>query len=331
MIELPAEVQNKLLALGDVGARWTAGLGDLVSVIEREWGVQLGATLHGGSEAYVGQAAYVGQSANVGHAADVAQAVVKAGRACVVKLLLPSQSGIEREIQALRIAGGRGYVTLLRYDMARRAMLLEQLGTPLSALGLPSRTQMKIICATLQRSWVQVPEGAVDGDALMTGAAKGTYLRDFIIATWESSGRPCSARAIEQAREFAQARIAAFDPMTSVLVHGDAHSSNTLQVIGAASGDIDAFKLIDPDGLLAEPAYDLAIPMREWSEELLAGDALQLGRERCAYLSWLTDVDAVAIWQWGFLERMSTGLYLLQLGYRDAGLDMLRVAELWAA
>jgi hypothetical protein len=42
---------------------------------------------------------------------------------------------------------------------------------------------------------------------------------------------------------------------------------------------------VDPDGLLAEPAYDLATPMREWNRELLDGDAARLGCERCAHLS----------------------------------------------
>jgi hypothetical protein len=42
---------------------------------------------------------------------------------------------------------------------------------------------------------------------------------------------------------------------------------------------------VDPDGLLAEPAYDLAIPKREWNRELLDGDAARLGCERCAHLS----------------------------------------------
>ena len=66
---------------------------------------------------------------------------------------------------------------------------------------------------------------------------------------------------------------------------------------------------MDPDGLVAEPAYDLAIPMIEWSRELLDGDATRLGRERC-----LTGVDARGIWEWGFVERVSTGLLAIQVG-----------------
>jgi streptomycin 6-kinase len=95
-------------------------------------------------------------------------------------------------------------------------------------------------------------------------------------------------------------------------------------------GGARRFKLVDPDGLYGDRAYDLAIPMRGWSGELLAGDALELGRRRCAYLQELTGADADAIWQWGFIERVSTGLALMVHGGREEGLEMLAVAERWS-
>jgi streptomycin 6-kinase len=164
----------------------------------------------------------------------------------------------------------------------------------------------------------------VDADPrLLSGADKAQRLAAFIAATWEEVDRPCSERVVAQALSYADARGAAFDPKSSVLVHGDAQSSNTLS---AGTG----FKFVDPDGLFAERAYDLAIPMREWSRELLDGDALRLGRERCAYLSRLTGVAGQAIWEWGFVERVSTGLFAIQVGAGDMGRAMLQVSEEWA-
>jgi len=123
----------------------------------------------------------------------------------------------------------------------------------------------------------------------------------------------------------AERRAAAFDPDVRVLVHGDAHDHNTLQVPGTA-----AFKFVDPDGLNAEPACDLAVPMREWSAELLAGDPLELGLVPCVRLSELTGVEAQAIWEWGAMERLSTGLLATKLGYQPMGREMLAVADAWA-
>lgn len=53
-------------------------------------------------------------------------------------------------------------------------------------------------------------------------------------------------------------------------------------------------------------ANDLAIPMRDWSDELLAGNLLCLGRERYAYLSAPTRMHPLAIWQWELLSRFPT-------------------------
>ena len=90
------------------------------------------------------------------------------------------------------------------------------------------------------------------------------------------------------------------------------------------------FKFIDPDGLFIEPAYDLAIPMRGWSAPLLAGDAWTLGMERARLLSSLTGVPAGPIWEWGFIERVSTGLLLMQLGQGASATECLAVAEAMA-
>jgi streptomycin 6-kinase len=157
----------------------------------------------------------------------------------------------------------------------------------------------------------------------MSGAAKARWLAGFIGDTWRELDRPCSERVVERALGFAAAREAAFDPATAVLVHGDAHSGNLLQ----SPADPATFKLIDPDGLFAEPACDLAIPMRGWNTPLLAGDTRTLARARCAYLGDLTGVDRRAIWEWGFVERVSTGLLLTRIGAEPAGRQTLEVAE----
>ncbi|MEZ4866762.1 MAG: aminoglycoside phosphotransferase family protein [Caldilineaceae bacterium] len=149
----------------------------------------------------------------------------------------------------------------------------------------------------------------------------------MIESTWHSTGQPCAKQTKDLALAFAAERADAFNPAQCVLVHGDAHADNTLQRLD----QVGHYKLIDPDGLFAEPAFDLAIPMRDWNEELLAGDAVQLGQSRCHTLAALTSLDARAIWQWGFMERVSTGLYMLQLGMKQAGQATLAVADRWSA
>src|SRR4029079_19431735 len=123
--------------------------------------------------------------------------------------------------------------------------------------------------------------------------------------------RPCSPAAIEHALACAARREAAFSPDRAVLVHGDVHQWNALE---SASG---VFKLVDPDGLWCEPEYDLGVIMREDPSEL--GDPM----ERAESLASRTGLDAVAIHEWGVVERVSTGLLCERIGLQPVGREML--------
>ena len=106
-----------------------------------------------------------------------------------------------------------------------------------------------------------------------------------------------------------------------MLVHGDAHGWNTL-----VAGD-GQFKFVDPEGLRSDREYDLAIPMREYNEPLLEGDTKRLVRERAEMLATACDADAQAVWEWGFIERVSTGLANLKEFTGGEGHAFLEVAK----
>ncbi|HET7367683.1 MAG TPA: hypothetical protein VFI83_04900, partial [Gaiella sp.] len=97
------------------------------------------------------------------------------------------------------------------------------------------------------------------------------------------------------------------------LVHGDVHQWNALEAA-------DGFKLVDPDGLLAEAEYDLGIIMRE---DPLDGDL----HDRAGWLAARTGLDAAAIWEWGIVERVSTGLLGTRVGLQPIARQMLAVAD----
>ena len=100
-----------------------------------------------------------------------------------------------------------------------------------------------------------------------------------------------------------------------MLVHGDVHQLNTLQNDGG-------FRLIDPDGLLAEAEYDLGVLMRGDPVELPGGDP---GRAR--WLAARTGPDLAAIWDWGVAERLSAGLLCTRIYLQPLGRDTLAAAE----
>jgi streptomycin 6-kinase len=308
-VEVPNAVRRKALALGEEGRRWLDDLGAIVAGLEAEWRVQVGPAIDGGSAAFV------------------ANAVADDGTAAVLKVAMPDglvgNSPFEEELETLRLGAGRGYVEVFRADTSRRAMLQERLGQPLDSLGLPVESQIDIIVATVRRGWHRLPDDAT----LRTGADQARFLREFINARSRDLDLPCSPRTLQRAEEYTVTREAAFDPRRSVLIHGDAHPANVLEA-GGRDASSHTFKLIDPDGMRSEPAHDLAIPLRDWTSELLAGSAVDLGLEWCAQLATRSGASAQAIWEWAFVERVSTGLFLMQLG-DPSGARFLRVADCW--
>ena len=66
--------------------------------------------------------------------------------------------------------------------------------------------------------------------------------------------------------------------------------------------------------------------MREYNEPLLVGDTSRLVRERAEQLAAWCDADPEAVWQWGFIERVSTGLLNLRDFDNDGGAAFLEVA-----
>ena len=292
MIEVPALVRSKALTVG--ATRWLDDLPALVASIEAEWSLTVGCPYNTGTEALV------------------VEATLDDGAPAVLKLLIPRERDAARhEIGVLRLAGGEGCVRLLRHDAERGVLLLERLGRPLFELGLPLGRRLEILCATAMRVWRPAPDCGFP-----TGAQKGRWLIEFITAAWEQLDRPCSEHAVEHALACAAHRIGAHDDERSVLVHGDVHQWNALQAE-------EGFKLVDPDGLLAQAEYDMGILMREDPVELLEGDP----HERARWLAARTGLDATAIWEWGVVERVATGLVCTTIDLQPVGRQMLSAAD----
>lgn len=298
MIELPDVVRNRALAAG--AHRWLTQLDDLVGSLAADWGLTLGDTFHEGTEAFV------------------AAVTRHDGSPAVLKLLVPRENGgvDDHEAMVLRLADGDGCPVLFADDPARGALLMERLGPSMFSLGVPYDERLPILCDVARRIWRPLTD-----EALPNGAEKAAYLADCIVSLWSELDRPCSDRTVEHALECVRRREMAHDDERAVLVHGDVHQWNALRFDGVGH---DSFKLVDPDGLRAEPEYDLGVILREDPLELMsAADPFATARwmaSRCG-------LDATAIWEWGVAERVSTGLLATKIGLQPAGRHMLDTAE----
>jgi streptomycin 6-kinase len=295
-LKVPDPVRRKAQIAG--AQEWLDHLSGLVASLEREWDITVGHAFPDSTEAYVAQAT----------AAD--------GQRAVLKLIVPrDRDPAGHEITALRLADGEGCVRLLRADSDRGALLVERLGRSLYEFGLSTRRRQEILCDVAARVWRPAPDCG-----LPTGADKGRWLVEFITEMWESLSRPCSERAVDHALSCARRRIALHDDERARLVHGDVHQWNALE-------SADGFALVDPDGLLADREYDLGILMREDPVELLRGDP----HDRASWLAARTRLDPAAIWQWGVVERVSTGLLATSIDVQPLGAQMLHAADSIAA
>ncbi len=298
-----------MAALGLTGQRWLAGLPKLVASLEADWAVTCGTVLAGGNAAYV------------------AEAVTADGQRAVLKIALPPGidgfAPFEQELHALQDAGGDPYARLICHDEQRRSMLLERLGRPLASLGWPADRQIAAITATVARGWRPARPGR-----LPTGAAKAEWLAGCITRAWRDLGKPCTERAARRAIGYAAERASRADPSHAVLVHGDAHPANVLAVPdGSDHSTHPAFRLIDPEGLASEPAHDLGVVLRGWNQDLLTAHPAAVAFARCETAGRRTGVDPQSIWQWSYIERVSSGLFLLRLGHQTEARQYLETAD----
>jgi streptomycin 6-kinase len=294
-LAVPDTVRRKAENAG--AQQWLDDLPALIAGLERDWAIRVGRPFTGATEAYVAEAS----------TAD--------GQPAVLKLIVARDgAAAANEITALRLADGDGCARLLGADVDKGALLLERLGRSLYEIDLPIRRRHEILCDVAARVWRRAPDCG-----LPTGADKGRWLAEFIVSSWESLERPCSEQTVDHALACAARRIEAHDDERARLVHGDVHQWNTLE-------SADGFALVDPDGLLAEPEYDLGIIMREDPVELLLDGPVA----RAEWLAARTGLDAVAVWEWGVIERLSTGLLAISIGLQPVGDQMVHAAQ-WIA
>ena len=294
MAQIPEVVRNRAIAEGH--AAWVDDLAALVRGLERDWSIRVGRPHEEGTEAFV------------------AEAVLDDGTPAVLKVLVPRRDGgfDDHEATVLRLAGGNGCPVLHRDDPERGALLMERLGPSMFALGVPYEQRLPHLCDAAAKIWRPAPDAG-----LPTTAEKADWLIDFVTDAWEALDRPCAEPTVEQAVECGRRRRSrTADDDRSVLLHGDVHQWNALQ---AGAG----FKLVDPDGLLGEPEYDLGVILREDPDEPLAADPMATAR-------WMANrhgCDADAIWDWSVIERVSTGLVATQIDLQPVGRELLAFAD----
>lgn len=308
MIAVPEIVRARAVSQG--AQSWLAGVDEQVDRLAVRWGLRLGEVLDGGTAALVVRA----------WTADRTPAVLKVS--------VPGL-GFDDQLRLLDLADGRGYVRVLDSDPAQEAAVLEWLGPPLAPLiengpgeGPQPEDQLAVLAALLRQAWQLPREGYLDQDW-----NKAEQLASLITRLWDAHDRPCSSAVIDRSLEYA-ARRGAVSRDDWVVVHGDPHPGNALAVTSPRPGSVGGYVFVDPDGFLADPAYDVGVTLRDWSGWLLTGEAKVLQDRYLRVAAEHTGIDRQAIEEWAYLERVSSGLFILDFGEPDRARRFLDTAEL---
>lgn len=235
-------------------------------------------------------------------------------------------TNLAQQVRVLRAADGRGYVRVLDDAEDLDAVLLERLGATLWTTSPDPLAQMDELSQLLPRTWelparVAEPTGPKDKAGSLLAMVEGELQGDGAAGGSDRSHRP----VLERARGLAAALLADPSPR-QVVLHGDPHPGNALRRDGE-------HVLIDPDGFLGEPEYDVGVTLRDHQQvidELDRREGSGAGRAWHAALITRTaqrlDLDAERITAWAHLERVTTGIHLHHLGWSDEGESWLRTA-----
>lgn len=321
MSSINAPVRTHMTNHAPAWAAWQERLTQVLATCESKWGIEIGEPISR-------------------HATSSLFRVRLRGRDAVLKLARPG-SHVRQQARILDAAKGEGYVHLYEHDDDLGALLLESLGPSMESRGkelyaglstaqvlsaLAESPLVAPLTSALKVAW-QLPR---DIAATPNGSThKAAELRDLIDRLADAYGvRDRHADAIARARLYAEHRLSARGSSPMVLCHGDPHPGNLLAVSSPRPGAPTGYVWVDPDGFLCEPEYDLGVVLRGFNSLILAADDPVITlRSWCAVLAEATGTDAEAIWQWAYIERVSSGLYLISQGWPERGRRFLESAS----
>jgi streptomycin 6-kinase len=213
-------------------------------------------------------------------------------RPVILKLSL-DELALKKEMHALMALEGYGVVKVL--DEVVGALLLER---AISGVSLRSYYPDKEIEA------INIASDVMQRLHRAPLPAKGEFLT---LADWLSSldkNWNIPSRYLDKARNIKTQLLAT--AAKPVLLHGDLHHDNILQ-------HEHTFLIIDPKGVIGEPAYEVAAFIRNPIPELLESNhVIKIIENRVACFAELQGLHSQRIWQWCFVQAVLAWAWSLE-------------------
>lgn len=285
---------------GEAGRAWLSTLPRLRPAIEARFGVRLLGLLPRLSYNLLWWA----------EAADGAPLVVKA---------MPPGAAPCTEARALRAYAGWPTVRLLDHWPAAEALLLER-ALPGHALSQEphDRRALAAVATVAPASWIAPPapesDASAEGGAVGSGSTLGASLPR--IADWAAGLKrlrerhaggtgPLDSRLVAKAEDLFKLLLASAPPER--LLHGDLHYGNVLAATRRP------WLLVDPSGVLGEPAWDAGYLVANASPQLRAApDPRRLLAERLAFVPAAFGLDPARVAAYAFAAAVLSAWWSLE-------------------
>ena len=221
-----------------------------------------------------------------------------------VRKVAPAVRQLMAEVEALRAFGEDRAVRVLVVNLDERSVLLERItpGTTLAASASEDQA-LRVVAELFSTGWPPVPLASI-----------ATPLEDFLPAF--------SAPAFTRARAIFSELLA--DSPPAVLLHGDLHYENILR------SDRAGHLLIDPKGMIGDPAFDIGYLVSRPLPS--ARDALPLAQaidRRLAFLPDALGLDATRVASFAYVAAALSVAWAREDGDANVNLfeDAVRVLE----
>ncbi|MCP5099828.1 MAG: phosphotransferase [Chloroflexi bacterium] len=228
MITIPKHFSQFMVTVyGEQGQAWIANLPSLMATLAEKWQIEV--------ETAVDDLSYN----------FVATAKLKDNTPAILKVGVPNPE-LFTEMDALAVFNGNGAVKLLATDKDNGAMLMERVlpGTQLTSI-TDDDTATYIAANAMQTLWQ--PEPAEHTFRTVAYLASGLQR---LRAQFDGDTGPLPAHLVTLAETMFDKLLQTAE--TAVLLHGDCHHMN---ILDAGGGN---WKIIDPKGVIGEPAYEPA-------------------------------------------------------------------------
>ncbi len=286
MVSVNEDFARRIVALhGEAGRVWLEGLAELVEHCARRWELKVGPPFGPLSYNYA------------------APAEGPRGERFVLKLGVPTH-GLLSEIGVLLSFDGCGAARLFDSDAARGALLLERLepGTPLTALCEEDDGAATIAAAVVMRRLRRA--GMHQTQRIPTAADWGQGFAKCRKHFGGGTG-PFPRKLFEESESLYAELLSTSAP--PILLHGDLHHGNILAAARAP------WLAIDPQGIVAEPAYEVGALLRNPFPQLLRwSDPVRVTERRIAQLSDELGYERARVRGWGLAQAMLSSWWSIE-------------------